>query len=355
MANSETVAHGATVADVARVARVSKATAARALGGYGTVSEETRRRVLDAADAVGYLPNSLARTMSTGRSETIGVVLSDIENPFFAKAARSIDDVARSAGFDVILCNTDEDVAKEASAIDLLLRKRVAGVIIAPASKASSGVLARARDQTPVVLFDRAVDDLALDTVVADNRRGGFELTSVLTEAGHRRVAFISTLEQDDYRDGQEIHSSSVADRVAGFHEALDQARIANDERLVLLNGRREGIQRVISSALDAGVTAIVASDSLIAQDVLHVARKRALQIPSDFSMVAFDDADWTELSTPTITVMAQPINMIGAEAARLLVRRLEGRDDPPRTVVLDQTLIRRESVGRPRVSASRS
>jgi LacI family transcriptional regulator len=292
--------------------------------------------------------------MSTGRSQTIGVVLSDIENPFFAKATRGIDDIARAAGFDLILCNTDEDAEKERSAIDLLLRKRVAGIILAPATRDSGQELLRAQQQRPVVLFDRGVDLPAFDTVIADNRRGGYELTTLLIAAGHRRIAFVSTLDQSEYRRDLDVRSSSVGDRIAGFHDALDEAGIPDEDRLVLLNGRRDGIRQVIAQALDHGATAIVASDSLIAQHVMHVTRERGWTIPADVSLVSFDDADWTALSTPAITVMAQPIYEIGAEAARMLVRRLHERVDSPHVVIKAQRLVERESVAPP-LSRSRA
>ncbi len=337
---------GATVLDVARLAGVSKATAARALGGYGAVNEDTRMRVLDAAAKVGYLPNAVARTMSTGRSNTIGVVLSDIENPFFAKATRAISDVAQAGGFDVVLCNTDEDARNEAAALDLLLEKRVAGLVVAPAGRGESQALSRVRAQgRPLVMFDRAVDGFDCDTVTADNRRGAYQLANVLLGAGHRRIAFFSTLGQPDYRRGDQISSTSVADRVDGFESALDEAGIAEDEGIVLLNGQRDGIDSLFARALEHRATAIIASDSLIAQHVLHATRRNGLNVPEDLSLVSFDDPPWTALSDPPITVMAQPIHEIGATATRLLIRRLEGRSEPYQRVVLEQHLIVRGSV----------
>jgi LacI family transcriptional regulator len=341
----------ATVADVARLAKVSKATAARALGGYGSVNEDTRLRVLDAADAVGYLPNALARTMSTGRSHTIGVVLSDIENPFFAKATRAISDVVQSAGFDVVLCNTDENPHNEAAAIDLLLEKRVAGLIVAPADRNANGAVARVTAQgRPLVLFDRTVDDFECDSVIADNRRGAYELARVLLRAGHRRIAFLSTLGQQNYRRGDRIRSTSVADRVDGFEAALDEAGVEIANQIVLLDGERPGIDPLLTHAVHHGATAIIASDSLIAQHVLHGAKNRGLAVPEELSLVAFDDPPWTSLSNPPVTVMAQPIHDIGAEAARLLVRRLDGLKGDVQRIVMSQRLIERDSVAPPRV-----
>ena len=184
-----------TVSDVAAAAGVAKATAARALGDYGAVSESARDRVLLAAERLGYRPNALARTMSTGRSNTVGMVVGDIENPFFAQATRGAADVAAAAGLDLILSNSDEDAEIEAKAIGVQLAKRVDGLLVAPASSVDPVNLRTVLTaRRPLVLFDRTLPGLEVDTVIAANRTGAAVLTSLLMDAGHRRVAFISTL-----------------------------------------------------------------------------------------------------------------------------------------------------------------
>lgn len=341
-----------TVADVASEAGVSKATAARALGDYGAVSDAVRDRVVAAADRLGYRPNALARTMSTGRSNTIGIVVGDIENMFFAKATRGAADVANDAGFDLILSNSDEDGAVEAKAIGVQLAKRVDGLLVAAASSLESANLRPVIDSgRPLVLFDRAVPELGVDTVIAANRSGARDLTRLLVEAGHRRIAFVSTLAHPTaFQRSELLYSSPVAERVEGFTDALAAAGVSRTEAFVHLNARAEGIE-VLARRLLTGpdaVTAVVASDSLVALGVFRAARELGLQIPRELSLVAFDNADWTQVATPGITVMAQPIHEIGAEAARLLIRRIRGSKGPATTLVLDQHLIVRESVAAP-------
>jgi len=343
-----------TVSDVAAAAKVSKATAARALGDYGAVSEAVRDRVLAAAEELGYRPNALAKTMSTGRSNTLGIVIGDIENPFFAQATRGAADVANAAGFDLILSNSDEEAEAEAKAIGVQLAKRVDGLLVAPASSLDSANLRTVIDAgRPLVLFDRAAPDLEVDTVIAANRSGGRQLTELLTAVGHRRIAFISTIAHPDgYRLGDELGSTSVGDRVDGFVSAMRAAGVPDPAAFVHLNARREGVEQLTRRLFEdeeAGITAIVASDSLIALSVFRVAKAMGRSIPRDLSLVAFDDADWTGATTPAITVMAQPIHEIGAEAARLLIRRIGGDGAPRVTRVLDQHLIERESVAPPR------
>ena len=352
MGKAATVRREVTVGDVAREAKVSKATAARALGDYGAVSDDMRERVHSAAERLGYRPNELARTMSTGRSNTIGMIVGDIQNPFFAQATRGAADVINAAGFDLILSNSDETALSERKAIGVQLAKQVDGLLVAPASSLDASSLTAVADAgRPLVLFDRTVAGLAVDAVIASNRSGAFELTRLLTASGHRRIAFLSTLQHDgDYRRGDVLLSSSVADRVAGFEKAIALAD-ADGEAVVRLGAPRDDVERFAAELLTAPhpVTAIVASDSLIALSVYRVAHSLGLEIPRDLSLVSFDDADWTALAGPGITVMAQPIHAIGAEAARILLRRIAGDTSEPVVRVLEQTLVERGSVAPPR------
>lgn len=340
-----------TVSDVAAAAKVSKATAARALGDYGAVSEAVRDRVQAAAEQLGYHPNALAKTLNTGRSNSIGIVVGDIENPFFGQATRGAADVAKAAGFDLILLNSDEEASAEQNAISVLLAKRVDGFLVAPAStRDAAGIRTAVESGRPVVLFDRTADGVDVDTVVADNRVGARRLTRLLLAAGHRRIAFISTLVHDgEYLPGVFLGSSSVGERVAGFTSALSEAGVAHPEHFVRLNAR-DRIDEIVRSLAAEGITAIVASDSLVGQATFRSLRSLGLAIPHDMSLVTFDDADWTSLSAPSVTVMSQPIHEIGAQAARLLVRRIAGDGGPKEHLVLPQVLIERESIAPPRI-----
>lgn len=339
-----------TVSDVAAAAKVSKATAARALGDYGAVSEAVRDRVQAAAEVLGYHPNALAKTMNTGRSNSIGIVVGDIENPFFAQATRGAADIVKAAGFDLILVNSDEEIDAEENAISVLLAKRVDGFLLAPASTTVPAGLKQAHQGgRPLVLFDRIAEGLDVDTVVADNVTGARILTELLLRAGHMRIAFVSTLTHDGrYEMGAPLSSSSVGDRITGFTAALAASGVPNPASFVWLNAR-DRVDETVSALVEGGVTAIVASDSLVAQYAFRTLRRLGLSIPEDVSLVSFDDADWTSLSAPAVTVMSQPIHEIGAQAARLLVRRIAGERSPAEHLVLPQRLIERESIAAPR------
>jgi LacI family transcriptional regulator len=342
-----------TVADIARAAKVSKATAARALGDYGQVSDAVRSRVLAAAEELNYRPNALARSMNTGRSNTIGVVVGDIENPFFAHAMRGISDTASKAGYDVILTNSDEDPEAEEAAVEVLLDKQVDALIVAPASSARVGHLASVGAAgRPLVLLDRRADGQQYDSVTVDNRSAAARATAELLAEGHRRIAFISTHDHPApaYRPGDTITMSSVADRVDGVMEALTDAGIPHPERRIRLDARRRGVDAVARELLqgDEPVTAIIASDSLIAMTVFQTIRTLGLRIPDDVSLIAFDNPEWTGITTPPLTVVEQPIYELGAAAARLALQRIHGERVDDAAVVFDADLVRRASVAPP-------
>ena len=342
-----------TVADIARAAKVSKATAARALGDYGQVSDAVRSRVQAAAEELNYRPNALARSMNTGRSNTIGVVVGDIENPFFAHAMRGISDVASRAGYDVILTNSDEVVEAEQAAVDVLLDKQVDALIVAPASSARVEHLAAVGAAgRPLVLLDRRADAHHYDSVTVDNRSAAVRATAELLAQGHRRIAFISTHDHPApvYTPGATITMSSVADRVAGVMEALTDAGIPSPERTIRLDARRRGVDAVTRELLedDDPVTAIIASVSLIAMTVFQTIRTLGLGIPDDVSLIAFDNPEWTSITTPPLTVVEQPIYELGAAAARLALQRIHGERVDEESVVFDATLVSRASVAAP-------
>src|SRR5438445_1804560 len=220
-----------TVSDVAREAKISKATAARVLGGYGRVSKTVRAAVLEAAKALDYRPNELARSMTTGRSGSIGVIVGDIENPFFSLAVRGISDVARLSGINVILANSGAEVEAEKSAIRVLMAKQVDGLIVTPAQ---TGDIAHLKEITcPLALLDRALPELDVDTVTVDDRNAALRATRMLTQAGHRRIAYVTAaMLTGDFRGAESrINTSTVRERILGFLEACHEAGIEGAER----------------------------------------------------------------------------------------------------------------------------
>ena len=342
-----------TVSDVAREAKVSKATAARVLGGYGIVSDTVRATVLEAAKALDYRPNELARSMTTGRSGSIGVVVGDIENPFFALAVRGVSDVARLSGINVILANSGEDVEAEKNAIRVLMAKQVDGLIVTPAQSGEIAHLEEiARSACPLALLDRALPALDVDTVTVDDRNAALNATRILTRAGHRRIAYVTAaLLSGDFRGAEShINTSTVRERILGFLSACREAGIEGAERNIHFGcGRSESARGAMRALLRSPErpTAILASDSVVALDLFKTIRECGLNIPRDISLITFHDADWTDVTPPPITVVDQPVYALGKSVAELLIRRLKGAERPAEKIVMPTTIIERMSVGR--------
>lgn len=345
----------ATVADVAARAGVSKAQAARALGAYGAVSEVVRKSVLLAADELGYRPNELARSMNTGKSQTLGVVVGDIENPYFGLAVRGISDAARSHGYSVILVNTSEQLALEQEAVRVLLDKRVDGFIVAPCVSKNTNHLKEIVDRgRPLVFFDRSVDGLDLDVIAVDFTEVSQESTRRLLAAGHKRIAYISSLHSDglSFSPRTSLGGSPVTQRIGGIESALRECGYALDSELIKLNAiSPESVDTAVGEllALSDPPTAFVASDSLIAQGTLSALKARGIGIPSDVSFVMYDDFPWTNLISPPLTVIRQPMYEMGVAAATRALCRIQGTDPGPMPV-LTAEVIYRDSIAAPPV-----
>lgn len=343
-----------TVADVARAAQVSKAQAARALGNYGAVSQDVRERVLAAAEELDYRPNELARSMNTGKSHTIGVVVGDIENPHFGLATRGITDIAKKSGFHVILINTDEETAAEVEAVRVLLDKRVDGLIVAPASSVETQHLQQVRESgRPLVLLDRKAGGLDVETVAVDMANISYDSTRYLLESGHRRIAFVSTLKTEGtYVAGMELDSSQISERLDGITRAFEAQGLPHPADLVRLNsGDAESIRKITVELLQGpdAATAIIASDGLVALSVVEAIQELGLSIPDDVSFLMYDDFAWTRLTTPPLTVISQPVYEMGMAAATALIRQIEGRKAPATAEPLNASLVLRGSVSAPR------
>lgn len=343
-----------TLADVARQAEVSKATAARVLGGYGVVSESAHADVMKAALALDYRPNELARSMTTGRSGLIGVVVGDIENPFFSFAVRGISDAARAAGFNVILANSGEEIEAEKAAVQVLIGKRVDGLIV---TSADCRDIDHLRDVhlsgRPLALLDRALPELDVDAVTVDDRDAAMRATRLLVDVGHRRIAYVTAADDSEIRgaDGlPEISTSTVRDRINGFMAICREAGIPQPERSVLFGAKKVATRAIVTKALTASErpTAILASDSIIALETYKAIREAGLMIPEDISLITFHDADWTSVTSPPITAVDQPVYSLGKSVADLLIRRLTGENAPAERIVIAASLIERCSVGPP-------
>ncbi|BEV70961.1 MULTISPECIES: LacI family DNA-binding transcriptional regulator [unclassified Paludibacterium] len=308
------------IKDVAVLAGVSVATVSRALGN-GPVSQALRQRVMDAVSALGYHPNLSARRLRSSQSGIIGLIVADILNPFFTAVSRAVEDVAYRHGQRVILCNADEDRAREAMYLRLMAEERVSGVIFAP-----TGVTARSfRSQQhdfPIVMIDREAPDGLADVVVLDNHRAAGDLTEHLIERGYRRILGL-------------FGSLSVtgAERCAGYEAAMRRHGLSPMAHFV----RGAGSAPVLAGLMhcEERPEAVLASNGLLLLDTLRSLRQMGLAIPADVALAGFDNDIWTELVGGGLTVIEQPVREIGATAVDMLLARIAQPDLVRRKLVL--------------------
>lgn len=348
----------ATLIAVALEAGVSRATAARALGGYGSVSPDARDRVMAAASRLRYRANMLARSMKSGRSQTIGVIIADIELAFFAQAVRGITDVAQAAGFEVILSNSDEDETKERAALGVLIDQRVDGLIVAPASVSHIEHLVDVVNRgLPLVLLDRGSTSVGVDLVVIDSHGAAERAVHHLVELGHHRIAIL--MESDAALDARSATASeaALADamtstlRQTGWAAGMTAAGLPVVDELILRTPYdRDSARRVTARGLAMAErpTALLTTDETMTLGALEAILDAGLRVPEDISLVAFDDPSWTTLLRPPLTVIAQPVNELGAAAARRLLARIAGDERPAEVIVLETTFIMRGSTAPP-------
>ena len=327
----------AQIKDVARRAGVSVASVSRVLSGYAGVREVTRQRVLEAVAALNYRPDLAARRLRLRRTDTVGLIVSDIRNPFFTEISRAVEDLAYQNQIRVILCNADEDVAKEALYLELMADERVSGVILSPTL--STLCRFRMRDYPfPVVLIDRIGHDTAADASVLDNVDAAGRLVTHLIEQGHRRIVF-----------------------VYGVASATGQQRYEGYTRTMAMHGlevRAEGVAATRVAAREAAQIvlnqrplpdAVVASSGLILLGLTEALKAAQLRFPDQIALAGFDDLPWSALIEPGITVIAQPVYALGRAAIELLLQRIAHPTQPVRRVVLrGELIVRGSSAARP-------
>jgi LacI family transcriptional regulator len=327
-----------TIQDVARRAGVAPITVSRVINNSSYVSHQTRERVEAAIAELQYVPNMLASSLRSNRTNTLALILSDISNPFWTTVARGAEDAASQQGFNVILCNTDENEAKQEEYLSVLLRKRVDGFLIVPAQSHPHSLEKIQKQKVPVVVMDRQIQGISVDTVRGDSEGGAYLLTQYLLSLGHKRIAILS---------GPPDLSVSI-DRVNGMRRALAEVGISVDERSISY-GRftfDSGWERTRNLVTETPPpTAIVAGNNFIAIGALKALREQGIAVPDDISLTSIDDLPPPMFIDPFFTVVAQPAYEIGRRATQLLLRRITQPDSSEaEEIVLPTELIIRQS-----------
>jgi LacI family transcriptional regulator len=330
----------ANIKDVAKLAGVSPITVSRYINNSGYCSQETRTRVEAAITELGYVPNRLASGLRSKRSNTLALVLTDITNPFFTTIARGVEDTASQAGYTVIFCNTDESVSKEQMYVQMILEKRVDGILLVPALSGQDSVSLIKKQGIPIVLLDRRAPDLQTDVVLCNSEAGAYELTRLLIALGHREIAILN---------GPSGVSTSE-DRFNGYRRALGEANITPDQRLECFGAfhQESGFEMTTKIMTVASKpTAIFATNNFIAIGVLKALQQLGLSVPDDVAVVGFDDLPPALITFPFLTVAAQPAYEIGKRATEILLNKFGREDsDPYQEVVLPAEIVIRQSSG---------
>ena len=341
-----------TIVDVAQKAGVSRATASRALSNYGRINAETAKHVREVANSIGYVSNELARAMRSGKTSTIGlVIIADFTNAFFDRVTKSIVDSARGRGYQVLITNTDEDIAAERKAIETLIEKRVDGMIVVPSTAVVHDHLDTGRlGGTPVVLIDRRLEGVQLTSVTTDDFIGTEQAVKNAVSLGHRRIGFLIATADVIGATSERPKTliSSIQDRVNGFSQAATDAGIKPRAQTWLFCQDDPAVsEAAVAAMLDApkAPTVIMTSNNDMALAVLKVAGNRELVLGRDISLVTVDDSQWLAAMSPGVTVVARPVEQVGQIAVEKLIAEIEQPGQPTERIVLPTELIARGSV----------
>jgi LacI family transcriptional regulator len=312
--------------DVARQAGVSPSTVSYVINnGPRSVSQATKDRVFQAIQELGYRPNAVARNLRRQRTSSLGLIIPDIINPYFAQVAQGIEAVAFERDFTVVFCHTKYSLEQELKYLDHLYEERAAGVLWVPATGDVAPAQRLLEYGLPTVVMDRVLDGIELPAVVADNYRGGYLATEHLLSLGHRRIGCIA----------RPVRLSHSQERVAGYQAALEDAGVQPDERLVAAGGYRlengyEAIQYLLN--LDDPPTAVFTYNDIMAIGAIRALKERGLDVPHDFSVVGYDDIPDAAYTCPALTTVRQAKFDMGAKGIELLFKIMDGEDVNPKT-----------------------
>lgn len=326
------------IKDVADAAGVSIATVSRVLSDKPYVRQELRQRVMDAMEDLDYRPNLVARSLRAQKSRIIGLIVSDIRNPFFTSVSRAVEDFAQEMGMSIFLCNSDENPSKELMYLEQMHGENVAGIILSPTRQTADDFPKVIISDLPLVVIDRRVRGADVDSVLIDNYEAAYKLAEHLLSDGHQRIGALFG-----------IASTTGRERRKGFIQAIQEHGIKLDPDLIsYINPTDEDGYLSAKKLLNLPnrPDAIYTSNGLLATGAFRALRESQLAIPDEIAFATFDDTPWAALVNPSVTVIRQPTYEIGKTASELLYERIKDPSRPTRQIVLSSTLIVRDSCG---------
>lgn len=328
----------ATMKDVAEAARVSKSTVSHVINATRFVDDATKRRVQRAIEELGYVPSAAARSLTTKRSQSLGVIVGDVANHFFSELLRGVEETVRSQNYSLIVCNTNETLELEDHYIRLLLSHKVDGIIAMATSKQWTSVTEAQASHMPIVFVDREFPGLEGQRFVGvDNVRGAYLATEHLIELGHRRIGILAGAQ----------NLSTMRDRLRGFRQALVDHGLALPNHWVVPSDLSADAGRTAANQLLANQerpTALFIANNYLTLGALLALNENGLRCPTDVSIVGFDDHPWAAVTHPPLTVVRQPAMRIGATAGQMILDSIEGNERESRHVVLECELVIRDS-----------
>lgn len=327
-----------TIRDVAERAGVATMTVSRVINNSGYVSDTTRTKVEAAIADLGYVPNMLGPSLRFNQTNTLALVLTDITNPFWTTVARGVEDAAQEQDYSIILCNTDENLQKQDQYLNMLLKRRIDGMLFVPADNRAESVQLIQKQNIRVVILDRSLPNVDVDIVRGDSFGGAYQLAKHLIELGHRNIAVLS--------GPQNIFTST--ERVAGFRQAMSEAGLDHNYENVFWGSFRQNPSEIAERALQLTPhpTAFLAVNNFIANGALQSFSQAGLRVPEDVSLVSFDDIPVIINPIPFLTVAVQPAYDMGYQATQLLLERIrnEGPDDRQEIVLPTEIFIRQST-----------
>lgn len=327
-----------TIKDIARLAKVSTTTVSRVINHKSEgVSEDTRKKILDLVKELNYQPNALARGLVTKKTKTIGLIIPDISNPFFPDIARGVEDSANRQGYNVFLCNTDDNLDKESEYINALKEKYVDGIIFTLASIPKyEHILDLIKSGIPVVMMDRLIESKDIKGVFLDNFQGGYIATKHLIELGHTKIACITG----------PLQTKTAIERYEGYQKALMDAKIELDKSLIIESDYKMdgGIKAAEQLLKKKQMTGLFACNDLMAYGAYKAIKACGYKIPEDVSIVGFDDIQISQMLETQLTTIKQPTYDMGVSAAKMLISLIEEKRIRKKIVRFEPQLIIRQS-----------
>lgn len=326
-----------TIKDVAKRVGVSTATVSHVINKTRFVSEELTAKVLKAIRELNYQPNAIARSLVKRKTHTIGIIISDILNPFYTAIVRGVEDVTYKSGYNVVLCNTDEDPEKEMLYIQILMEKRIDGLVISTAFQDGGHPLLSQLKGIPLVTVVRKIKNLASDAVLGDNSGGVYKAIDYLIQLGHRRIGIISG----------PTGLSSGAERLAGYKKALESHQIPIESHWIKIGDfKKESGYSLTKELFELSPlpTALFVTNNQMTIGALQALTELKIRIPEDISFVSFDDMEWYSFLNPPITTVEHSPYQMGKKAGEMLVRRISKKEGRPKRVLFPSKLVVRES-----------